>query len=155
MKMANLAQMVNVLQSVILTEGADMVLTPTYHVFDMYKDHQNAMLLDSSIEAENIGLEAEYQVPNLTESVSVAEDGTMHITVTNASLDQDIPVEAFIVDRKVNEVSGQIVGGEMHQMNTFEDPENVTVRVFDGAVITESGISFTIPASSVVHLIVK
>ena len=44
--MANLAQIVNVLQSVILTDGADMILTPTYHVFDMYKYHQDAMLVE-------------------------------------------------------------------------------------------------------------
>ena len=56
-KMANLAQIVNVLQSVILTDGADMILTPTYHVFDMYKYHQDAMLVDSSVETETIGVE--------------------------------------------------------------------------------------------------
>lgn len=154
-KMANLAQMVNVLQAVILTEGADMVLTPTYHVFDMYKDHQNGILLDSSIESEQIGLEDDYQVPNLTESVSVSEDGTMHITVTNASLEQAVTVDTVIVDRKVKAVCGQIVSGEMHQMNTFEHPDNVKVRTFDDVKITEDGLSFTLPACAVVHLTVK
>lgn len=154
-KMANLAQMVNVLQSVILTEGADMILTPTYHVFDMYKYHQDAMLVDSSIESEQIGVEEEFQVPNLTESVSVAADGTMHITVTNASLTEAITVDTIIVDRKVKEVCGQIVGGEMHEKNTFEEPDVVQVRTFDDVKITDTGLSFTIPTCSVVHLIVK
>ena len=54
-KMANLAQMVNVLQSVLLTEGDKMVKTPTYHVFNMYKYHQDATLVESSIETETIG----------------------------------------------------------------------------------------------------
>ena len=154
-KMANLAQMVNVLQSVILTDGADMILTPTYHVFDMYKDHQDAMLVESSIESEYIGLEQEYQVPDLTESVSVSEDGTLHITVTNASLDRAIPVEAVISGRSVSEVCAEIVSGEMHQMNTFENPDNVQVRTFADVQITESGLSFTIPSCAVVHLTVR
>ena len=154
-KMANLAQTVNVLQSVILTEGASMVLTPTYHVFDLYKEHQNGMLVDSYIESKNIGLEDDFQVPNLTESVSVAEDGTIHITVTNASLDEAYTVDTVLVNRKAQSVCGRIVGGEMHQMNTFENPDNVQVREFNDVAITEDGISFTIPASSVLHIAVK
>ena len=59
-----------------------MIKTPTYHVFNMYKYHQDAMLVDSHIDTETIGVEEEYQVPNLTESVSVDENGVLHITVT-------------------------------------------------------------------------
>ena len=130
-KMANLAQIVNVLQSVILTDGADMILTPTYHVFDMYKYHQDAMLVDSSIETETIGVEDEWQVPNLTESVSVAED------------------------YQVNEVKGEIVHGEMHEMNTFETPDQVRVKEFNEVEKTAEGIKFTIPKCSVLHLEVR
>lgn len=64
-KMANIAQMVNVLQSVILTEGEKMVLTPTYHVFHMYKYHQDAELLESSIVTEEIGVERRKQSSKL------------------------------------------------------------------------------------------
>ena len=63
--MANIAQLVNVLQSVILTDGPEMIKTPTYHVFKMYSAHQDATLVDSYIETEKIGLEEEYMVPNL------------------------------------------------------------------------------------------
>ncbi|MGN1188361.1 MAG: alpha-N-arabinofuranosidase, partial [Lachnospiraceae bacterium] len=79
-KMANIAQMVNVLQSVLLTEGDKMIKTPTYHVFNMYKYHQDAELLDSFIQTEKIGLEEQYMVPNLNESVSLGKDGRIHIT---------------------------------------------------------------------------
>ena len=92
-KMANIAQMVNVLQSVILTEGEKMVLTPTYHVFHMYKYHQDAELLESSIDTETIGVDEENKVPNLNESVSMAEDGTVNITLTNLSATESYPVE--------------------------------------------------------------
>lgn len=154
-KMANLAQMVNVLQSVILTDGADMVLTPTYHVFNMYKYHQDAQLLESSVETEKIGVEEEWQVPNLTESVSMDEDGKIHITLTNLSLTEDYPVDAILTDYKAEEVTGEIVHGEMMDKNTFEEKECVKVREFAGAEITEKGIHFTIPRCSVLHLTVK
>lgn len=48
-RMTNIAQMVNVLQAMILTEGPRMVLTPTYHVFEMFKVHQDAELLDFNV----------------------------------------------------------------------------------------------------------
>ena len=154
-KMANLAQIVNVLQSVILTDGADMILTPTYHVFDMYKYHQDAMLVDSSIETETIGVEEEWQVPNLTESVSVAEDGAVHITLTNLSLDKDYEIRTILTDYQVNEVKGEIVHGEMHEMNTFETPDQVRVKEFNEVEKTAEGIKFTIPKCSVLHLEVR
>ena len=74
-KMAAIAQMVNVLQSVILTEGPQMVKTPTWHVFDLFKEHQDAQLVESRIETEMIGEEEEWMVPNLSESASVSADG--------------------------------------------------------------------------------
>lgn len=154
-KMANIAQMVNVLQSVILTDGADMILTPTYHVFDMYKSHQDAMLVDSSLETEQIGLEDEWQVPNLTESVSEDAEGRLHITVTNLSASESYPIDAVLVDFAAGEVQGEIVSGEMHEMNTFEAPDCVQVRSFDQVTVTEQGLSFTIPPCAVVHLTVS
>ena len=153
--MANLAQLVNVLQSVILTEGEKMLLTPTYHVFHMYKYHQDADLLESRIDTKTIGAEAEYQVPNLTESVSVDAEGVMHITITNLSLDEDYDVDALILEKPVTEVRGEILAEEMHAMNSFEEPETVKVKEFRDVKITDKGIAFTIPACSVLHLAVK
>ncbi len=154
-KMANIAQLVNVLQAVILTEGPKMIKTPTYHVFHMYKYHQDATLVESHMDTEWIGEEAAYQVPNLTESVSVAKDGTMHITITNLSVTEDYEVETEIRDRKVEAVSGEILTNTMRAMNTFEDPEVVKAEAFTKAEITEQGLRFTVPACSVLHLAVK
>ena len=151
-KMANLAQIVNVLQAVILTEGDQMVKTPTYHIFDMYKYHQDSRLLESHMDAEMIGLEEEYQVPCLTESVSMAEDGTMHITLTNQSLERSYDMDVVVAAREIAGVKGQIVAEEMHAMNTFEDPDQVHVKAFDQVEITGQGLKFTIPACSVLHL---
>ena len=154
-KMANIAQMVNVLQSVILTEGAQMVKTPTYHVFDMYKYHQDAQLLDSTLETELVGLEECNMVPNLSESVSEDADGVLHITMTNLDLEKDYTIDTTILGRKASEITAQIVTGKMNAKNTFEDPDQVTVKSFDGVEQVHGGIRFTIPACSVLHIAVK
>ena len=154
-KMANIAQMVNVLQSMILTEGEKMVKTPTYHVFDLYQVHQENDLLASSLETEQVGLEDEYMVPNLTESVSVDADGVLHITMTNVDLEKAYPVEAVLLGKEAGEIKAEIVTGHMQDKNTFEAPETVGVQAFDGVQATKEGISFTIPACSVLHIAVK
>ena len=151
-KMANLAQMVNVLQSVILTEGKKMMLTPTYHVFNMYKYHQDATLLESCIETEKIGLEDTHQVPNLTESVSLGEDGKVHITLTNLSIDKTYPIESIIVDKKVQGVEGTILVNRMDAYNTFDLPEVVKTQPFTEVKVIDNSLVFDIPPCSIIHL---
>ena len=150
-KMANIAQMVNVLQSVILTEGAKMILTPTYHVFKMYNCHQGAELLDSYVETVKIGTEKD-QVPNLTESVSLGTDGKIHITMTNLSVDEDYEIEGQLAEAEVVEVKGTVLVNEMRAHNTFEQPEVVKAESFDGCKVVDNKLVFTIPACSVLHL---
>jgi len=84
-KMANLAQMVNVLQSVLLTEGKDMVKTPTYHVFHMYRHHQGATLLDSRLMSTSETGIGKWKVPGVIESTSVNEEGILTVTLNNLS----------------------------------------------------------------------
>ena len=84
-QMANIAQTVNVLQAVILTEGDKMVLTPTYHVFKMYKDHQQNTLIGSYLTNSNTVECEECSAPQMIESASVDENGTIYATVTNIS----------------------------------------------------------------------
>ena len=150
--MANLAQIVNVLQAVILTEGDKMVKTPTYHVFDLYKHHQDSILLDSSIDTEEIGTD-EFKIPNITESVSIDENGVINITVTNLSADK-----SYEIDTEIDEcenISAQILTNEMHAMNTFENPNTVEIKEFNDFEKTQTGFKFNIPACSVVHFAVK
>ena len=152
-KMANIAQLVNVLQSVILTEGSKMVKTPTYYVFNMYKAHQDNELVDSFIESEKVGTEKN-KVPNLSESVSVDKDGKLHITVCNLSCTDAYDVETLIADKKISNVTGEIVTGKMNAYNTFDAPDTVHTESFD-AEITADGFKFNIPACSVLHLTVE
>ena len=151
--MANIAQMINVLQSVILTDKDKMVKTPTYHVFNMYKHHQDAELLESFIETKEIGLVDEFKVPNLTESVSLGKDGKIHATVTNLSATESYEIGLSLTDTEIKSIKGEIVGGEIHLHNTFENPDVVTVKAFDDIRLEgKSEGRLTIPASSVLHL---
>ncbi len=152
--MANIAQMVNVLQAVILTEGKKMILTPTYHVFDLYKQHQEAELLESYIETKTIGIEGE-QVPNLTESVSLGKDGKLHMTLTNLSIKETYPIEVVLTDAKVISLEGSIVKGNMRAHNTFEEQDKVKVQPFNEIKRAENGICFPIPPCSVLYIAIE
>ena len=150
-KMANIAQMINVLQAVILTDGDKMILTPTYHVFNMYKHHQDATLLDSYIETEEIGTE-ENKVPNLHESVSIGQDGKIHITLNNLSVTEDYNIEGIFTETPIKAFEGTILVNKMDAHNTFDNPNNVHTQDFKDCTILDNGIKFTIPACSVLHL---
>lgn len=148
--MANLAQLVNVLQSVILTEGEKMILTPTYHVFNMYKNHQDATLIDSFVETKNVGIE-DVTVCNLQESASVDDNGNINVTINNLSITEAYDVEGIFIETGIDKVKATILTNTMDAHNTFEAPNVVTTKEFTDYVITEKGINFKIPPCSVLH----
>lgn len=154
-RMANIAQMVNVLQAVILTEGEKMILTPTYHVFNMYKDHQEATLLESYIETKEIGLEEDNLVPNLHESASVDKDGRIIFTINNLSITDDYKVDTELLGKSPTKITANILTNEMNACNTFEDPSAVAIKEFNDFIVTEKGLSFTIPKCSVMRFIIE
>lgn len=132
-----------------------MVKTPTWHIFNMYKHHQDATLVDSYIETETIGEEEEYMVPNLTESASIDAEGRLQITVTNLSVSESYPVQLTITGRRAEKFSAEILCEEMHAKNTFDEPEAVQTKAFDGVEKIHGGLAFTIPACSVLHITVE
>ena len=148
-KMANIAQLVNVLQAVILTEGEKMIKTPTYYVFKMYSAHQDNDLIESSIDTKKVGLEDEYMVPNLTESVSVDRSGKIIITVTNLSLDEEAMIESVVLGANIKEVKATIVKGRMDDHNTFDNPNVVKDEEFKNISFKNDKIRYTIPPCSV------
>ncbi len=153
-RMANIAQTVNVLQSVILTEGKKMVLTPTYHVFRMFKHHQGAELLQSLLAGVNETGVGEYKVPEVTESVSV-KDGVITITLNNLSVDESKQVEIAFDELKAASVEASVVTGEMTAHNTFENSEVVNTAELKDVKITDKGLTVTLPPCSVVSLRVR
>ena len=155
-RMANIAQTVNVLQSEILTEGKKMILTPTYHVFRMFKYHQGAQLVNSFLTGvEQEGTGDDNRVPQVTESVSVSEDGTVNITLNNLSLESDKEVEIDFDDLKVSAVEAYVVTGAMDAHNTFDDAEVVTTKKLENVTITDKGVKVVLPACSVTGLRIK
>ena len=153
--MANIAQTVNVLQSVILTEGPKMVLTPTYHVFRMFKYHQGSKLLNSfltGVEETGIG---EAKVTEVTESVSEGEDGIVNITLNNLSLTEEKEVEIGFDKLSPEVVEASVVTGQMNDHNTFENSEVVVTKKLDNIETTTNGLKVVLPARSVVLVRVR
>ena len=153
-RMANIAQTVNVLQAVALTEGEKLILTPTYYIFKMYADHQNNTLIGSYITHDFIG-DKKYPCPDVNESVSIAEDGTIYATIVNTSLDTAAEISCQIADTSVKSVTAEILTDSCRAFNTFDNPEVVKTQTFADYTLTSDGFTSKIPACSVVKFVIK
>ena len=151
-RMANIAQTVNVLQSVILTDGDKMVLTPTYHIFKMYKEHSENTLLGSYLTTDYL---EDKITPVLTESASVKEDGTIVSTISNASLTESQEIKCQIADSVVSSVEARIVSADARAFNDFDKEPAVFEKEFTDFSLLADGFTATIPPCSVVKFIVK
>lgn len=153
--MANIAQVVNVLQAMVLTEGGKMLLTPTYHVFEMYKAHQNARQLESYVETSLIG-EGDARVPDLHISASQAEDGTVLITAANLDDARSAVLDCALAGLgKIGSVTGRVLAGASDAHNTFDAPETVRPAAAEGIRLTEDGFRTELPACCVAAFEVK
>ncbi len=151
--MANIAQVVNVLQAVILTEGAKMLLTPTYHIFEMYKGHQGAKQLESYVETALIG-EGENQAPNLHISASESGGGVL-VTVANLSDTDSAELDCTLSGLgKISEVKSQALSGACGAYNDFGNEEAVKPAPL-AAELTGDGFRAKLPACSVAAFLVK
>jgi alpha-N-arabinofuranosidase len=150
-KMANIAQTVNVLQSVILTDGADMLLTPTYFVYKLYTVHHDAELVHSLIKSTLTGTDGQL-IPNLNESASVDKNGVLNITLCNLDLETPQTVNAAIAGGSYSKIAGEILFSEIHSANTFEAPDKVRLSEFSDCKVTSSGFDAVIPPHSIVRL---
>ena len=151
-QMANIAQTVNVLQAMILTQGEKMLLTPSYHVFEMYAAHQDATMVPVDVQSERYEYVG-YSVPAISASASVDAGGKLHITLSNANPNQDIPVKAFVRGMKASQVTGRVLRvSAMNAHNTFDNPNAVQPAAFSGARLSGDGLEITMPKMSVVAL---
>lgn len=151
--MANIAQTVNVLQAMILTEGDKMLLTPTYHVFEMYKAHQNARQLESYAETSLLRV-GDPAVPDLHVSASQQADGTVLVTVANLNDQAAAPVDCLLGGVKAKAVSARVLAGAPAACNTFAAPGTVAPAALDVS-LTGSGFSATLPPCSVAAFTVQ
>lgn len=155
--MANIAQLVNVLQSVILTEGDQIIKTPTYHVFHMFRHHQGGMLLGTDLLNEGEVGSGINVSPKINQSVSENEDGIITITLSNNSLESSEDVEITLVRdaASYSVCESVILTGAMAAHNTFADPEVVKEEKFDGYTMDAGTLTVKLPKCSIVLLRLK
>lgn len=151
-RMANLAQMVNVLQSVILTYKEKIILTPTYHVMEMYKVHQDALLVPVQI-ISNDFIMGTNRIQAVSASASKDQTSKMHISLTNIDNTKSQEVEIDLKGFKANQVTGRILtSSKVQDHNTFDNPTNVVPKTFSDASISEGNLKVKMPPNSVIVL---
>jgi alpha-L-arabinofuranosidase len=155
-KMANLAQTINVLQAVILTDEEKMILTPTYHVMEMYKVHQDATLIPVSVISGDY-MSGDKKLAAVYASASVDKNGVTHLSLVNidATKDQEITVKVA-GPKNYKSVGGRILtSAKLQDHNTFDKPDAVKPVNFTGAKLASGTLTVKLPAHSVVMLELK
>ena len=151
-RMANLAQMVNVLQSVILTKDEKMILTPTYYVMEMYNVHQDAIQVPMQIISNDFVMGND-RIPAVTVSASKDKSGKMHISLTNIDNINSQQVEIDLKGFNATHISGKILtSSKVQDHNTFDNPKNVVPKNFNDASISGNNIKLMMPPISVIVL---
>ncbi len=151
-KMAAIAQMVNVLQAMLLTDGARMVKTPTYWVFDLYTPWQGATALPVEVAAPWYH-KGDVAIPAI--SVSAVRDtaGAVHVALVNVDPNRALPIAVNLSGMQATGVSGRIITSAlMDAHNSFDRPDAVVPVPFEGATVSGGTLSATLPAKSVVVL---
>lgn len=144
--MANIAQMVNVLQSMVLTEGDKMVLTPTYYLFKMMKNHMDGDKLDIDYDRKEYDVNGA-SVPKISMSAS-KKNGKITVSICNTSVDEDEAMCLEIRDASIKTAAGEVLTGEINAHNTFDNPDNITPQPLD-VKLADNKVSFTLPAKSI------
>jgi alpha-N-arabinofuranosidase len=151
-RMAAIAQMVNVLQAMLLTDGPRMVKTPTYHVFDLYQPWQDAKVLPIEVTGPFYGL-GEFGLAAVQASAVRDTAGNVHVALVNVDPNRPIKVQVAVSGLTANAVTGRILtAAAMDAHNGFEAPDAVTPATFTGATVAGDRLDVTLPAKSIVVL---
>jgi alpha-N-arabinofuranosidase len=151
-RMANIAQIVNVLQAMILTEGDKMVLTPSYHVFEMYKVHQDATRLPLELKSPEYS-HGKDAIPAVSASASRDKAGKVHVSLVNVHPKEAVTVTCELPGVAAKKATGRVLTGDkLDAHNTFNDPDAVAPQAFDGAKLADGKLTVELPARSVVVL---
>ena len=171
-QMCNIAQVVNVLQSMILTdqEGTGhMVLTPTYHVFKMYTPFQEATYLPVDLDCETIKVRHDMNkpmdessnkgyrtLPLVSASAAKTTDGSIVLALTNVSLDKGQTIDLKLDGYAAKQVTGQVLTSKnVADFNDFENPTKVQPTDFKDAKLKKDVLTVKLPAKSIVVLNIK
>ena len=152
-RMTCIAQMINVLQALILTSGKEMVLTPTYYIYQMYADHQNASLLKTNVKAERYLFNGK-SLTSLNVSASKDLQGVIHVTICNINAEKNLPLD-LIVDG-INKLSGShgrlLAAAKINDYNDFGKKPLVVPVNFSRFKVKGNHISLDMPARSVLEI---
>jgi alpha-N-arabinofuranosidase len=147
-RLANIAQMVNVLQAMILTDGPKMVLTPTYHAFSLYRPFQGATSLPLTLQSPAYG-----RVQAVDGSAALGTDGRLHVALVNLDPGEANEVSLLLQGWSGARVSGQVLtAAALDTHNTFDQPDALRPIAFDGARVEKGRLSLTLPPKSLVVL---
>jgi alpha-N-arabinofuranosidase len=151
-RMANIAQMVNVLQAMVLTDKEKIVLTPTYHVFRMFRVHQGATMIPADLSAPDYRL-GEASVPSLSVSASRDAEGRLHLSIVNLDPNRAADLSATFSGATPRAIQGEVLtASAMNAMNTFDRPNNLKPTSFTGYKLQGPQLKLAIPPKSVVVL---
>jgi alpha-N-arabinofuranosidase len=154
-RMANIAQTVNVLQSLILTDGPKMVLTPTFYVYELYAVHHDAVMIPFDLHSPAFELNGK-SVPAVHASASRDSQGRLHVSLVNVNPKNSMKLTCEIRGAKVSVASGKIITGEtLNSCNTFEASNAVTTKSFSDFRLEGSLLTIEMPAKSVVMIEMK
>ena len=154
-KLAAIAQMVNVLQAMILTDGPKMVLTPTYHVFDLYQVFQGATTLPIRVDAAPYAMGTR-AVPRVSATAARGKDGAVHIALVNVDPVHPITVDVQLGGLTASTVTGRVLTArEMTAHNTFDAPNTVAPAAFSAASIAGGTLHAALPSKAVVVLTLR
>ena len=154
-RMANIAQMVNVLQSIILTKGNKMILTPTYYAFKMYKNFMGAHYLNTQLICDRINL-GKIESPVLSVSAS-KKDGVVTLSIVNIDPTKNVDLSCDLQGGTFKKVSGNILTSKhLTDINTFSDPSKVVEKTFKGAKLKGGNhLTLKVPAKSIITLTIQ
>jgi alpha-L-arabinofuranosidase len=155
-KMANIAQTVNVLQAMILTKENQMVKTPSFYVFKMYKVHHDALLLPVDVKCP-VYKGSKGEIPVLSVSASQNIEGQINVTVSNVNPDNVLETTLKLDnDKNFEVVSASIITADkMNAFNDFGKPEQVNIKDFKDFKLKGKDLNVKLPAKSVVNLTLK
>jgi alpha-N-arabinofuranosidase len=151
-KLTAIAQMVNVLQAMVLTDGAKMVLTPTYHVFAMYKPYMDGTVLPIDVKSPWYNKD-QWVMPAVSASAVRGKDGVVRVALANLDPNKATQVTATLTGLSASAVTGQVLTApQMTALNSFDAPNTVAPRPFTGARLDAGTLSVALPPKSVVML---
>jgi alpha-L-arabinofuranosidase len=141
-RMANIAQMIKVLQAMILTDKGKMVLTPTYYVYKMYVPFQDASFVPVSFEADTY-THGDVTLPRVDAIAAKDKAGKLWIAITNVDPNQSAEIELTLAGLNAKSAAGETLSApRVDSVNTFDAPNTVvpkpiSAKAQDGKLLLE------------------